>query len=166
MEYVNAIRFIEHNCWLLLIMTFCAIWIIASIVILLRFKFYRTFDCTEGYTIKNVSMEVDAGLNFMLTFILPLLFEDLNCWQSAVVFIVIVLIIVKLLSKTNLFYDNPVLTILGYTIIRFEFNVQPEGEYEYNGEVIGICPKSINPDKMIKFKHISDNVVCIKQRSK
>lgn len=157
----SAIGFIENNAWILLALMFCLIWIVASAVILFRFKAYSTFSCTEGYTIKFISAEDDAGLNYLLTFILPILFDDLNCWQGTITFITIVILIVTLLSKTNLYYANPILTLLGYKVIRFEFNVPPQN---LNGDLIGICPKKIDFAQSIKYKIIDNNVLCIKQR--
>lgn len=141
-------------------MLICSVWLIYSLIIYFKFQLYRTFDCIEGVTIKNVKYERDAGLNFWLTYVFPLLFDELKKWQNLVAFVFILLLMVSLLYKTNLYYQNPVLVILGYRIIHFNFETQEDIE------MIGICPKEINTQYVIKYKFISDNVVCIKQKER
>lgn len=150
----------NHNICLLIIMLICSVWLIYSLIIYFKFQLYRTFDCIEGVTIKNVKYERDAGLNFWLTYVFPLLFDELKKWQNLVAFVFILLLMVSLLYKTNLYYQNPVLVILGYRIIHFNFETQEDIE------MIGICPKEINTQYVIKYKFISDNVVCIKQKER
>ena len=147
----------NHNICLLIVMAICIIWLIYSLIVYFRFRMYSTFSCVEGYTIENVKYESDAGLNFWLTYAFPLLLDELNKWQNAAVFGIILLLMIALLFKTNLYYQNPILVILGYKIIHFNFTTDD------NTEMIGICPKKIDTQYVIKYKTISDNVVCIKQ---
>lgn len=149
----------NHNMCLLIVMSICSLWLIYSLIIYFRFRMYRTFDCIEGFTIENVQYESDAGLNFWLTYAFPLLLDELDKWQNAIAFGIILLLMITLLYKTNLYYQNPILVILGYKVIHFNFTAQDD-------EMIGICPKEIDTQYVIKYKLISDNVVCIKQRER
>lgn len=149
-----------HSICSLIVFGICLIWIIASFIIFIKFRLYRTFNCVEGQTIEKVTPENDAGLNFWLTYILPILLDDLKDWQNAVTFALIVFLMIILLYKTNLYYANPVLVILGYKIIHFEFTSPPKEEYR--GEMIGICPAKVDSRYVVKFKHVSDNVFCVK----
>lgn len=155
-------NFISSNICILVIQFFCLLWIIASVGILIGFKSYQTNGYEEGYTIKNVTYDNEAGLNYFLTIILPLLIDDLNCIQNTIVFFIVSILIILLLSKTNLFYANPILMILGYKIIKFQFSTQPTNYIDVDS--IGICPRQIDSTKVIKFKKIDGNVLCIKQR--
>lgn len=161
-EYNGLVNFLEVNNWLVLIMIFCIVWIIASLFFLYEFKMQETHGYNEGYEIRNVIPIKDAGLNYLLTFIIPMIFDELNCWQNVIPFFLIIIILVELLSKTNLYYANPILTVLGYQIIEFDFVEPPKDDYKV--KMIGICPKEINKEKVVKYKFISDNVLCIKQR--
>lgn len=157
-------RFISNNLCLLIVMTICLIWIIISVVVYISFKSYRSSGFTEGYTMKNVETNSKAGLDFFLTLILPISIDELYLWRNAITFALILLALIVLLAKTNLYFSNPVLILLGYIIIEFEFT-EPQSK-EYLGTQIGICPrgKSFDSEKIIKFKKISDNVLCIKQK--
>ena len=157
-------RFISNNLCLLIVMMISLIWIIISIVVVICFKSYRSSGFTEGYTIKCVKNNSKAGLRFFLTLILPISIDELYLLRNAITFALILLALILLLAKTNLYFSNPVLILLGYRIIEFEFT-EPQSQ-EYIGTQIGICPrgKSFDSEKIIKFKKISDNVLCIKQK--
>lgn len=158
----NVMQIIQDNFWLIILLFISVVWLFTSAIILLKFKKYKSYGWKEGFVIKNLSYERNESLNFFVTFILPVLFDDLNCWQNVIVFLLIISLLIILLMKTNLFYANPVLTVLGYEVIKFEFDDPPNDVLA--GEIIGICPKSIHSDKTIKFKVIDGNVVCVKQR--
>ena len=146
----------------LIALIICSLLVIVSIFIFCIFRKGHSYGYTEGYTISEITEEKDAGLNFFLTYILPLLIDDLYHWQNFIVFVLILIITILLLSKTDLYYANPVLTILGYRVIKFKFDESPSEEL--SNEVIGICSMAIKHNKVIKFKTISGNVVCVKQR--
>lgn len=146
--------------WHIVIILFSAIWVVVSLVFLLIFKRSDKYGWEEGYTMKNVSVEKESSLNFFVTFIIPMIYDDLDCWQNCFSFGLIITLLVVLLFKTDLFYANPILTILGYEIIRFEFAVSPYPKLD--GEIIGICVKHCDPGKVIKFKFIKDNIICAK----
>ena len=107
--------------------------------------------------------EKDAGLNFFLTLILPLLVNDITTWNGLIMMFCLVLIIVCLLSKTNLYYQNPVLIILKYKVYRFEFfdneRLDPE-------QYIGLTRKTIVEGDFIRYKKIEDNILIIGKENK
>lgn len=156
--------FILKMPWLLGVLCVCGICFIISIFVFFTYKGNQTHGFTEGYTIKEVSEEQDAGINFFLTIVLRIIIDDLDKWQNSLTFVLIMIITIILLSKTNLYYANPVLMIFGYRVIRFKFETPPPNMND--DEYIGICPKKINASHSIKFKRIDDNVLCIKQRER
>lgn len=156
------IEFISNNLWLLLVMLISVVWLLLSVFIYIVYKFYHTSDFGEGYTIKNVEKINDEGLGFFLTYVLPISIDELNNWQNVLAFSIILVIIIILMYKTNLYFSNPILIILGYSVIRFQFKNPPNDNYK--GTLIGICPCRIKEDKSIKYKLIADNVFCVKQK--
>jgi len=65
------------------------------------------------------------------------------------------------LSKTNLYYQNPILVILQYRVYRFSFvdNEEDREEKEY----IGITSNKISSSNTIGYKTIEDNIMFINQ---
>lgn len=151
----------NHFC-LLLVMGFCLIGIIIAGYALIDFKFFRSADWEEGYTVKDIKPQKAAGIEFLLTYVLPISINDLDRWQNAAVYFIIVALMIGLLNKTNLFYANPILAVLGYQVIEFSFSQSPRAELE--GELIGICSREIDKKRVVKFKMIGDNVLCLKQK--
>ena len=59
----------------------------------------------------------DSRVTFFMTFVLPMTMDDLNTWKGLFVFIIVMVMIFVLMWKTTLYYQNPVLTFLGYEVL-------------------------------------------------
>lgn len=55
--------------------------------------------------------------------------EDLDTWKGFFVFGILMIMLFALMWKTNLFYQNPVLTLLGYEVFSFKFETTQLTEY-------------------------------------
>ena len=68
--------------------------------------------------------------------------------------------VIILMWRTNLYYQNPVLTILGYTSFSFEMGKSDDKRLE-GKECIGITKNKINGSGVIKYQRIADNVFVV-----
>lgn len=106
----------------------------------------------------------DRGVGFFMTYVFPLLLDDLRSFRGFLVFILVYFIIFLLLWRTNLYYQNPILTILGYKTYKVCF-VKYVDEIERvdgeKGEYIAISHSILNEEKIIKYKEISNNVMLV-----
>lgn len=151
--------FIFENIVLLVVLLFCFIWVILALVFFISFGAFKWNNKQSGYEISSLVEKEDAGLNFFLTLIIPLLLDDVNTLQGALTFAIVVLLICILLYKTNLFYANPVLALLGYRVYEFSFKQNEEyGDKQY----IGLCKGKLTKSGSIEFKQITDKVIYIK----
>lgn len=150
-------EFLCTNIVLLFVLCFCVLWVLLSVWFYIEFRAFQYTDKKTGYDIEIEEEKSEDSLNFFLTLILPLLIDDINTWQGATVFFIVLFMICILLYKTKLFYANPVLSIFGYKIYEFNFcenkNVQEK-------RLIGICNGKIN--KTIMYKEITNTVFYIK----
>ena len=113
----------------------------------------------KGVRLKSV-LTLDSGVTFFMTYVLPMAMDDLDTWKGLVVFGILMAMLFSLMWKTNLYYQNPVLTVLGYEVFSFEFETTQLTEY--NGkECIGITRGTINVGHSIKRQKISDNVFLV-----
>ena len=151
-------EFILNNIFTIIILFICLLWCLISVFLLCYFKFFGSFGENGGFTINTVHEDKEAGINFFLTFILPLLIGDLNEWQNAVGFVLIFIIIFILLMKTDLFYANPILTICGYHVYKVIFN----NNFNIRGECVAVTTKRITEKNTIEYKNITDEVIFIK----
>lgn len=157
----NNPNIITQNLSLFIGLSICLIWILASAVIYLNFKFFIKYDRTEGFEVKDIVEEKEAGLMFFLTLILPLLVNEIEEVNGLISMIAIVAIIVLLLSKTNLYYQNPILAILNYRVYRFRFKGNSNVK---DIEYIGIGFNEVTGENTVDYKMVKDNVMVLRQK--
>lgn len=77
--------------------------------------------------IKDINYET---VTFLITYIIPLLFfvvgTDLSIYRNFILLILVLLIIGIIYCKTNMFYSNPTLAILGFHVYQIETKVNEE----------------------------------------
>lgn len=95
-----------------------------------------------------------------MTYVLPMAMDDLNTFKGIFVFGILMAILFALMWKTNLYYQNPVLTVLGYEVFSFQFETTQLSEYR-DKECIGITRGIVRTEHSIKRQKISDNVFLI-----
>lgn len=146
--------FFHDSFWRVLTLLICLLWIIFSAVFLFVFKDLQTNRFSGGKRIENVEYEDDVSLNFFASFLMPLLM-DVSKWQEFLVFFGMLGMIFTLMSKSNLFYQNPILMIFGYRCFT----------YSYLGKeqlFIGITKgNKLDTVRKVKEKKIADNVYWI-----
>ena len=106
----------------------------------------------------------DSGVTFFMTFVFPLLLDDLTTIRGFVLFMGILILVFLLLWKTNLYYQNPILTILGYRVYRINF-LEETGR-NYNLKYIAISKEALDASKIVKWKHITDDVLLVYNKNK
>jgi hypothetical protein len=156
---LSVCYFLLTNWILLIILSLCVCWLLGAVICFFCFGAFKYTNKKTGFTVKNVIEQEEAGLNFFMTLVLPLLIDDVASIQGALSFLVIVTMILILLSKTNLFYANPILSILGYRI--YEFNFDSNSEFS-NKTVIGIAHGKIEDQQCIEYKKINEKVLYVK----
>lgn len=157
---LTSTMFWEYNKILLIVMAVCVIWIILAGWYYVMFMAFKFTDKKSGYTIKIIDEDEEASLNFFMTLIIPLLIDEVHSIQGALTLLIIIILMCILLFKTSLFYANPVLAILGYSvyIFKFENNTEcPKDEY------IGLSRSKINNKCAIEYKKITDKVFYIRE---
>lgn len=142
---------LSNFCFSFLLIIF-VLWLIVAFFSWLYICSLKKIECEiKNRSINNLTEDKESGLNFFMTFLLPLVIDNVTEINGLLVFLASFIGVVYLLAKTTLFYKNPVLTLLGYKI----FNIQLNGT-----EIIGICTKINNSDKMkINYTKISKDVV-------
>lgn len=106
---------------------------------------------------KQIEISEDTSGNsvaFFVTYITPLVLSDITKPRGFWSFIVICVLLLLLMRNTNLYYQNPILAILGYKTFTFRFANEKE-------EYIAITKGRFDPKRIIKRKIISNNVYLI-----
>ena len=123
------------------------------------YRFFKKHQ-TSGFQEEATKIVVDADMTensvaFFITYITPLVLDDIDEGRGFFSFFTIAALVILLMRNTNLYYQNPFLTILGYKSFCFHF----EGENET--AAIAITRGDFDATKLIKRKRISDNVYLV-----
>ena len=153
---------VSHSIFVTLLLEFfCLLWIIYSVYSIRSFaKSQWANFVSEGESLIDIEKISDSGVTFFMTYVLPMTMEDLDTWKGFFVFGILMIMLFALMWKTNLFYQNPVLTLLGYEVFSFKFETTQLTEYSEK-ECIGITRGIVGRGNSIKRQKISDNVFLI-----
>lgn len=139
------------------------VWLIITVVIALGFNgMQKAGFKSAGERIIIEDSPNDGGITFLVTYVLPLLTDDVDSVRGLIVYLTMLIMIIILLKGSNTFYQNPVLVAMKYRIFSFKF-LNPSEDITYPQRVyIGITyKKPIAEEKVIKRKYISDGVFVI-----
>lgn len=118
-------------------------------------------------TIKTIENEEFEDLTFLTTYIIPLVCLDFSKFRYWIVLAVLLIIIGKILVRTDKYYANPTLAVMGYRLYRAKMeNSKTEGEAP-NGEgsdpgganeIVLITKVKLKQGVKIRWKKIDENV--------
>lgn len=138
-------------------------WLALTAVIAFGFKGMHTCGFkSAGESIIVAEVQSEGAASFLMTYVLPLLTDDLSTLRALIVFLLMLSMIIALLINSNTFYLNPILAALKYKVFTFKF-LNPDtdikdAEQEYVGITWG---RGITDEATIMRKHISDGVFLI-----
>jgi len=104
--------------------------------------------------IENINYEY---LTFLTTYIIPLICFNLKSLRDIIVLIVLLIILGCLFVKTNLYYANPSLALMGYHIYKADVKTK-NGNKE---NIILIAKEKIEKGDSVFPKRLEDNVYYI-----
>ncbi|WP_057938839.1 anti-phage protein KwaA [Algoriphagus resistens] len=132
----------------------CIIFIVAGFWFYYRFKYIIKGAKSLPEKIEEIENINWEHLTFLVTYVIPLLSFDLDFNLSedrnGLMFFLVLIVIGMIYVKTNMFYNNPTLAILGYHIYKTKtFN---------KGNIVIISRDVIQEQDWVEHKLISDNI--------
>lgn len=165
-DFLVITTVLKHKDFLILVVVgICIVWLILSIHAYLQFSDFQTTGFEEDDEMEIKEYTTDAGVGFFMTFVLPLVLDNLDEFQDFLVFLFMITLVIILMWRTNLYYQNPVLTILGYRTFSFEIK-NPEDDRLKGNDYIGITKKEIKGDGIIKYQYIADDVFVVYDKNR
>jgi hypothetical protein len=137
----------------------CLIFLIFCVIFFFEFR-YKLQGTTqlpiEAIKVKNINSEY---LAFLTTYIIPLVLVDFSSKRQITILVFILLVVGVIYVKTNMFYSNPTLALLGYRIYEVETNVD------------GICGTFISLDEIedgqtVRYIRLDKNVFFVRRVSR
>ncbi len=141
---------------------FCLAWFLFTAVAAAGFRDLQkeNFD-SHGERILIKKEKTGSGASFLVSFVLPLLIDDVSTRRGFTMFVALLIMLVFLLWKSDLFYQNPVLVVLGYKIFEFQF-ISPHNDVNPNKTYIGMSKNSLPIEgEIIKRRYIADNIFLV-----
>ena len=141
---------------------FSILWMVITVIVVIGFHNIQNSNfASHGETIIIESEKKDSGVTFLVTFLLPLLVDDVATLRGFLFFSTLLVMVILLLIRSDLFYQNPVLAALHYRIYEFKF-CAPYTDVEENKNYIGMTRYELPSEQVaIKRKYIADNVFII-----
>lgn len=147
----------------LVIFVISVIWLLFTFIIAIGFKgMQKSGFKSAGEQILIEDSPNDSGATFLVTYVLPLLTDDISSVRGLIVFLVLLSMVIILLINSNTFYQNPVLSAMKYRTFIFKF-INPASDINHsNGTYVGITKGAlIDENLIIKRKYISNGVFLI-----
>ena len=138
--------------------------VVSFIFLLIGIIYYFLFDYRFKGTaplqikieeIKNVNYE---HITFLTTYIIPLLSFDISEPRYLVLLFLLLIIIGAIYIKTNLFYANPTLALLGYHIYKITGSRNIEINKDQYINIIVITKIKMSSNDEIQLSFLSDNI--------
>jgi hypothetical protein len=150
-EFVGWSYLAKNN----IIPIFCVFAILIGLISFLDFRFQTQGTPELSFKIKE-SENIDyEHLTFLTTYIIPLVCFQFENFRYIITFIIILFVIGLIYIRTDLFYANPTLAILGFRIYKVS------GEFR-NGEIrrdrILITKNVLNTDDRIKYFKLDERI--------
>lgn len=114
-------QFLYKNLWTLICEVILLCLVLYSIGIFVHFKYFSEISGDLPSKVVSVSEDKEASLSFFLTYVLPISIYQLDNVRNVVAFVLIVVLMFALMSKTNLFYANPILCLIGYRVYHIKY---------------------------------------------
>ena len=117
---------------------------------------------TKGNTriprrVVSIEQNREVSLAFFAAYILPLVTIEFNDINKLNGFIIIVFLLLALCWKTEFWYTNPILLLIGFKIYEVELESSSE-------KVIALCRKELKNNDFAEIMEISDEVIFLRKR--
>lgn len=110
-------------------------------------------------SVSDVSDENHEHLEFLATYVMPLVFTDVESKRTVLNLALMIVAIGAIYVKTNKFYSNPSLAILGFKI--YKATIHDRGEKQF----VVICRGQLTEKDVIRYIRI-DNNTCLAKLDK
>jgi len=131
--------------------------ILIGFIILFILKISFSSSGSVACQVSNVSNETHEHLDFLTTYIMPLVFTDINSKRTMLNLMVMIISIGIIYVKTNRFYANPTLAILGFKLYKLTI-IDGSGKKT----VVAISRDHLKNESFIKYIKIDDDTFFLK----
>ena len=131
-----------------------------SLLLIFKLNYKLRANNHPPFIVKSISDDSYEHLIFLVTYIIPLVAFDFNSYRYQILFVTLLVVIGYMYAKTDMYFSNPSLAILGYSIYRIE------AEFRGNEikSIVILSKDSIINGNHVSYIRITDNVYIGKVR--
>ncbi|MDO7786065.1 anti-phage protein KwaA [Desulforamulus aquiferis] len=126
----------------------------------LRFRYKLKGSNNSYFRIKKIRNKNYEHLTFLTTYIIPLICLDLSDLRYIIVLMFLLVIIGIIYIKTDMFYANPTLALLGYQLYEADAELR-DGLKE---QIILISREKIDEQSNVVYKKLDEKIYFIRRR--
>jgi hypothetical protein len=126
-------------------------------LLLLYMGFLAGWSAT--YALEDVCDENHEHLAFLTTYIMPLVFTDVDKKRTAINLAVMIIAIGIIYVKANKFYSNPSLAVLGYRIYKAQI------KFQSNKTFVLVCHGRLKNDSKIQYIKLDEDTLLVREIS-
>ena len=154
-EYNNFFKeFLCDNWYVILTEVVLGIFVILAIIFYFTFKKWGRYGQETHKEILELKNINEQSLIFFVTYILPIVVCDFLNARSLICCLLIIAAIMWMMCKTDMYYQNPILSWLNYNI----YSIKIE-----NMEFVAIVKGTLKERDFIRKKEISNNVYMVRR---
>ena len=142
-------EFIQDNWFVIVYETLLVVMVLIAIVSYFSFNNWKRYGQETHNKILKTTCINEHSLTFFMTYVIPLMVSDVLEIRNIISCSIVVLIVMVLMFKTDLFYQNPVLSLLGYNIYKIHINTE---------DFICIIRENLVDGDCVRKKKISRNI--------
>ena len=150
-EFIGFFELIKKN----IVPTISLILVIFGLIFYFRFKYIISGNHSLPEKISSIENVNFEHLTFLATYLLPFLTFNLTEDRNTLIFFLILIIIGMIYVKTNMFYTNPTLALLGYHIYKISTTNRTN--------IIIISKDKLVATDWIAVRLLSDNIYIAKK---
>ncbi len=132
--------------------------LLLGIFFVVRFKYKLKGSNNSYFIIKNVNNKNYEHLTFLTTYIIPLICFDLSKLRYILILFILLIIIGAIYIRTDMFYANPTLALLGYKL----YEVDAELRDGYKEQLIVITRERITDQSKVVYKKLDDKIYFVR----
>lgn len=140
---------------------------ISIIMLGISTRFVKTFNykissgTQEYFEIKKIKNKTYEHLTFLTTYIIPLICFDLSKLRYILVLFLLLIVIGIIYVKTDIYYANPTLAVLGYHLYEADVELRDEKIHE---KCILITRNKINLNSNLEYLKIDEEFFFVKEK--
>jgi len=137
---------------------------ISFLMLLLGLFFVHTFNknldgsVSSSFKVRHIANKNYEHLTFLTTYIIPLICFDLESSRYVVVLVILLIIIGLIYVRTDMFYANPTLALLGYQLYEADVELR-DGMHN---SLILISRSKISDNTKIVYRKLDDKIYFVR----